>query len=86
MGWLPFPFHWRFAMSKFLIPVGSEISVEGVTYTPDERGVVEVPFEHEELLHKCHGLSLYVEAPAEAPAPKASKAKAAPAPVEAPAE
>lgn len=72
-------------MSKFLIPVGAEISLAGEVYKADERGVVEVPFELEETLVNQHGLTLFVDAePVKAPA-KAGKGKDAPA-TEAPAE
>lgn len=53
-------------MSCFLIGEGVEISVGGITYTGDERGVVEIPSEHDEALVNRHGLTMYVEAPAEA--------------------
>ena len=53
-------------MSLFLIPAESEISVGGVAYKADARGVVEVPFEHDDTLVNLHGLTRYVEAPAAA--------------------
>ena len=56
-------------MSLFLIPAESEISVGGVAYKADARGVVEVPFEHEATLVNLHGLTRYVEAPVAVEAP-----------------
>lgn len=53
-------------MSCFLIGEGVEISVDGVTYTGDKRGVVEIPSEYDDALVNRHGLTMYVEAPVEA--------------------
>lgn len=60
-------------MSSFLIGEGVEISVDGVTYKGDSRGVVNLPSEFDEALVNRHGLTLYVET-AEAEAPDASDA------------
>lgn len=77
-------------MSLFLIPAESEISVGGVAYKADARGVVEVPFEHDDTLVNQHGLTRYVEAPApeveavpEAPAEAPAPARGRPRKVDA---